>query len=147
MGSADMPPPPVSYRRVAESMRSSAVLMDRPPRSAMYPDERSDFREPVRMGSVRPPVTRYEEVQPVAMMARPQSVRPVAREGSVFAHDRPQVSHEYMAAEQPRYRAVEPEQRYYDAQGREVIALDGAMDGSREVWRDTEIDVGDWVDL
>ncbi len=146
---ADMPPPPVSYRRVAEPIRSSAVpggairkyaepgslprsssvLMDRPPRSAMYPDERSDFREPVRMGSVRPPVTRYEEVQPGAMMARPQSVRPVAREGSVFAHDRPQVSHEYMAAEQPRYRAVEPEQRYYDAQGREVIALDGAMDG------------------
>ncbi|KAK5445333.1 hypothetical protein LTS15_010114 [Exophiala xenobiotica] len=146
---ADMPPPPVSYRRVAEPMRSSAVpggapreyaepgtlprslsvLMDRPSRTAMYSDERSDFREPVRMGSVRPPGTRYDEVQQGAMMARPQSVRPVAREGSVFAHDRPQVSHEYMAAEQPRYRAVEPEQRYFDAQGREVITMDGAMDG------------------
>ncbi|KAI1612676.1 hypothetical protein EDD36DRAFT_437455 [Exophiala viscosa] len=149
---SDMPPPP-TYRRAGESVRPSAMsgsatreyydpgplprsssvqVMDRPPRATVYADDRPEYREPIRMASVRPPETRYEEVQPMEMMTRPQSVRPVAREGSVF-HDRAPVSHEYLPVEQPRYRAVEPEQRYYDAQGREIITMDGTMDGRQRI--------------
>ncbi|KAK4946313.1 hypothetical protein LTR10_014511 [Elasticomyces elasticus] len=151
--SSDMPPPPVTYRRAAELGRPSAMpgpasreyfdpgslprsssvqVMDRPPRATVYADERPEYREPIRMASVRPPETRYEEVQPMEMMARPQSVRPIAREGSVF-HDRAPVSHEYVPVEQPRYRAAEPAQRYYDPQGREIITMDGTMDGRQRV--------------
>lgn len=152
--SSDMPPPAVTYRRAAESTRPSAVpgpgtreyfdpgplprsssvqVMDRPPRATVYADERPDYREPIRMGSVRPPDSRYEEIQPLEMMSRPQSVRPVGREGSVFVHERAPVSHEYVPSEQPRYRAVVPEQRYYDPQGREIITLDGTTDGRQRV--------------
>ena len=149
----EMPPPQV-YRRLAELPRNSAVpgsatreylepaslprsasvqVSERPPRQTIYADERSEFREPVRMASVRPAASRYDEPQPVEMTPRGQNVRPVAREGSVFLDDRPRVRHEYLPAEQPRYRAVEPEKRYFDAQGREIITLDGSMEGSQRI--------------
>ncbi|KAK6385609.1 hypothetical protein LTS17_001179 [Exophiala oligosperma] len=145
---ADMPPPPTSYRRGGDTMRSSvapasssrefaepgslarssSVMMNHSPRRTMYPDERPDFREPVRMGSVRPPSMRYEEAPTAQMMTRSQSVRPGAREGSYFPHDRPPVSHEYGPPELSRYHAPEPEPRHYDAQARDLMPMDGPMD-------------------
>ncbi|KIW14188.1 hypothetical protein PV08_06969 [Exophiala spinifera] len=145
---ADMPPPPPSYRRGGETLRSSvaaappsrefaepgslprsaSVMMNHSPRHAMYPDERPGFREPIRMGSVRPPAMRYEEAPAAQLMARSQSVRPGIREGSYFPHDRPPVSHEYATSEQSRYHAPESDPRHYDAQGREIIPMDGPMD-------------------
>ena len=151
---SEMPPPQVSYRRLGESTRSSAVpgsatreyldpaqiprpasvqVLDHASRQPVYADERTEFREPMRMASVRPPASRYEESHPVEMFTRGQSVRPAAREGSVFVDDRSRLRQEYVPAEQPRYRAVEREKRYFDAQGREVIAMDGGMDGRQRV--------------
>lgn len=147
---SEMPPPPLSYRRVGESTRSSAMpgattreylepgsvprsasvqVMDRPPRAAMFADERSEFREPIRMGSVRPPASRYEEIASADMMARGQPLRLGPRDGSVFVDARPQVSHEYVPGDPARYRIVEAEKRYFDGPGREVVSADGAMDG------------------
>jgi hypothetical protein len=151
---SEMPPPQVTYRRLGEPTRSSAVpgpatreyldptqiprpssvqVVDRASRQPVYADERTEFREPMRMSSVRPAASRYEESHPVEMFTRGQSVRAAAREGSVFVDDRSRVRQEYLPAEQPRYRAVEPEKRYLDAQGREVITLDGALDGRQRV--------------
>jgi hypothetical protein len=151
---AEMPPPPVSYRRVTEPQRAPALpspvtrdyleaapplrgasvqLMDRPARQSMYPDERADFREPVRVGSVRPaPAPRYEEVPPMEMIPRGQSVRPVAREGSVFM-DRAPLAPAYTPVADARYRTMEPERRYIDADGREIVQMDPAMDGRARV--------------
>ncbi|OCT48624.1 hypothetical protein CLCR_03874 [Cladophialophora carrionii] len=152
---ADMPPPPVSYRRVADPPRASAVaspvtreylepappmrsasvqMMERPVRQTMYPDERAEFREPVRAGSVRPPpATRYEEGPPMEMIPRGLSVRPVGREGSVFMDDRRPLAPEYAPMSDPRYRPMEPERRYIDVDGREIIQPDGAMDSRLRV--------------
>ncbi|KIX97357.1 uncharacterized protein Z520_06809 [Fonsecaea multimorphosa CBS 102226] len=152
---SEMPPPPVSYHRLAEPPRSSAVpgsapreylepappirsssvqVMDRPVRQPVYADERTEFREPVRMGSVRPPpALRYEEPLPVEFVTRGQSTRPVGREGSVFVDDRRPVLSEYVPVEQPRYRPMEPERRYVDAEDRERLTLDGSMDGRPRV--------------
>ena len=47
--------------------------------------------------------------------------------------DRAPVRREYMQVEQPRYRVVEPEPRYVDEQGREIIMMDGARDGRQHV--------------
>ncbi|KAK5045658.1 hypothetical protein LTR84_009027 [Exophiala bonariae] len=157
---AEMPPPQITYRRLGEPGRSSAVpvsatreyhdpsqlarpssvqVVDRASRQPVYADDRAEFREPIRMSSVRPVASRYEESRPVEMLTRGQSVRPAAREGSVFVDDRPRVHQEYLPIEQPRYRAVEPEKRFFDAQGREVIMpmmdtlVDAPMDGRHRV--------------
>ena len=150
---SDMPPPQASYRRQPEPIRGSVMpgghhrdyvdalpgsgraasvqLVDRRPAQEYYADERTEYHEPVRMASVRPPTTRYEAAPPpVDMISRGQSVRPpIGREGSVFIDDRTGARHEYVPAESVRYRAVEPEKRYIDAHGREIIALDRSMDG------------------
>lgn len=150
----EMPPPQVTYRRLGETGRSSAVpvsatreyadptqlvrppsaqVVDRASRQPIYADERTEFREPIRMSSVRPVASRYEGSQPMEMYTRGQSVHPATRAGSVFVDDRSRVRQEYLPAEQPRYRAVESEKRYYDAQGREVVSVDGSMDGRQRV--------------
>ncbi|KIW94933.1 uncharacterized protein Z519_04913 [Cladophialophora bantiana CBS 173.52] len=148
-------PPPVSYHRLAEPPRSSAApgpvareyldpappmrsssvqVMDRPVRQTVYTDERTEFREPVRMGSARPPpALRYEEAQPMEVATRNQSMRPVGREGSVFVDDRRAVLPEYVPVEQARYRPMEPERRYVDAEDRERLTMDGSMDGRQRV--------------
>ncbi|EXJ81787.1 hypothetical protein A1O1_07852 [Capronia coronata CBS 617.96] len=150
---SEMPPPSVVYRRPMEVSRasvvpgavsreyaepgplprSSSVQIDRTMRSAIYPDEQSDFRDPLRMGSVRPPAMRYEESQPMEMMSRAQSVRPVMRERSVFVEGRPSVGHRYVPAEEPRYRVVEPHMRYLDAPDREMEPMDDSMVGERRI--------------
>lgn len=157
---AEMPPPQVAYRRLGEPVRSSAIpasatreyldpsqlvrppsvqVVDRASRQPIYADERTEFREPIRMSSVRPAASRYEDSRPVEMLTRGQSVRPAAREGSVFIDDGSRIHQEYLPAEQSRYRAVEPEKRFFDAQGREVIMpmmdslVDAPMDGRHRV--------------
>ena len=152
----NMPPPAVTYRQVADipqasampppiprefqepgisQQRSGSVFMERPTRQTVFMDDRAEFQEPIRMSSVRPSAARYEEVRPSEMISRGPSVRPVARESSVFIDDRSQVRREYMPVEQPRYRVVKPEERYFDAQGR-VVSMNGASDaGPRFVQR------------
>jgi hypothetical protein len=133
----EMPPPRPTYRHVAGTPRASAAplapprdqfeqpgmmrsasvqVLDRPARQPMYMDERGDFRDQVRLGSIRPVGNQYEELPREGIM-RASSVRPPAREGTGFVDER----REYVPMEQPRYRVVEPEERYYDSQGREVI--------------------------
>ncbi|KAH0829578.1 hypothetical protein FOPE_10168 [Fonsecaea pedrosoi] len=151
----EMAPPPVSYHRLAEQpvmsavpgsapreyiesappRRSSSVqVMDRPARQAVYADERTEYREPIRMGSVRPPpALRYEEPQPMGLVTRGQSMRPVGREGSVFVDDRRPVLPEYVPVDQPRYRPMEPERRYVNSEDRERLTMDGSMDGRHRV--------------
>ena len=135
----EMAPPPPTYRQVDQAPRASAAPMgqprdpyeqagtmrsasiqvvDRPGRQPVYMDDRVDFREPVRMGSVRPVGNQYEEL-PREGMTRASSVRPLPRESNGFADER--AGTRYVSMEQPRYRVVEPGERYYDAQGREVI--------------------------
>ncbi|EXJ76911.1 hypothetical protein A1O3_10068 [Capronia epimyces CBS 606.96] len=151
---SDMLPPPVTYRRPGGPPHSSAVpgsvtreyfepgslprsssvqVMDRAPRSTIYPDERPDFREPARMGSVRPPAMRYEEPQPMEMMTRAQSVRPAVHGRSVFLDGRQPVGHEYVPAEQARYRVVEPDERFMDAPDREMETMQDPVEGGRRV--------------
>lgn len=132
----DMAPPQISYRRIGEVPRTPVVdagpmvdashlqrsasvqVVDYAPRQAIYTDERMATRAPVRMGSVRPQETRYEEVR--IPVSRVQSVRPVGREGSVFMDDRPQVRREYVpvqAEPHPMYRRVMQDgQQYYEVQ-------------------------------
>ena len=131
------PPPPVAYRRAPEYARSvapeprvyerepeqrhaglrsgSVQVVDYPPRRAPYAEDEAYPREEVvRMSSVRPPPSRYEEYrEPVPRM---QSVRPVAREMSVYVHDEPRPRPAYMPAERPAYPVVRPvrEERYFE---------------------------------
>ena len=135
----EMPPPPPNYRQVAESPRSgpaqpretyeqpgmmrssSKAVSDRSARQPIYVDERGEYREPPRMASVRPSANQYEEASPRESMMRASSVRPAAREGNVVIDEFGR-RREYLPAEQPRYRVMEPEeQRYVDSHGREVI--------------------------
>jgi hypothetical protein len=84
-------------------------------------DERGEYREPVRMASMRPGGNQYEEVPQREMMMRAASMRPAGREGNVVIDELGR-RREYLPVEQPRYRVVEPEeQRYLDSQGREVV--------------------------
>lgn len=94
-------------------------MIDRAHRQPVYMDDRGEFREPVRMGSVRPEARQYEEMQPRETVIRASSVRPSGREGAMIV-DQPR--RDYLPVEQPRYRVVEqPGERYYDEHGREVI--------------------------
>lgn len=129
----DMPPPPM-YRQEAvrpsaapvardaygqSASRSGSVMVDRAQRPLVYVDDRTEFREPVRMSSVRPEARPYEDMQRRETMMRASSVRPIGREGPMVAD---QLRREYLPMEQPRYRLVEQAgERYYDDQGREII--------------------------
>jgi len=156
MYAQDMPPPPATYRRVAEPpphtpARSASVMrevydpttlprsasvqvVDRlPPRQAAHMEDRVEYREPVRMSTTLRSGTRYEDMPPGETIARVPSVRPVGREGSIFIDERAPPRREYIPLEQTRYRAMDPEERYFDAQGREIIPLDGPMDGPQRI--------------
>ena len=120
-------PQPLDMMARGQSVRASVQVMDRPIRQPVYADEETEFREPVRIGSVRPPAaTRYEEPPPLEMMPRGQSARTIGgREGSVFGRA---PAPEYMPMAEPRYRAMEPERRYVDIGGTEIIQLDSPME-------------------
>lgn len=136
----EMPPPRIA-RQIAEAgpvrreaydpipvgRAASIAPVDRAPRQIVYVDDRGEFREPVRMGSVRPPPSRYEE-QPLSQSSRVASVHPAARQGSVFVEDRLPGRPEY--APTPQYQIMERPSRYFDAQGREII-----MEGTQDVGR------------
>lgn len=121
----EMPPPQTAYRRVTEVPRAGTVdrriyareeIEDRPPmqrsgsvqvvdypppRQATYVDDRPVQREGVmRMSSVRPVASRYEE--PREMIQRVQSVRP-ERELGVYVDERASQMREYIPMERPQY--------------------------------------------
>ncbi|KAK2790006.1 hypothetical protein FQN52_005816 [Onygenales sp. PD_12] len=131
----EMPPPPVTYRRAPEYPRE--VVRERPvysrdmdveyapPRHATYFEEPIPREEVVRMSSVRPPPSRYEEVrQPLQRM---QSVRPSGREVSVYVDDEPRPRREYAPMERAGYAVGRPgrEERYYEEEESSKIDMDG----------------------
>lgn len=142
-GEQPMLPPREIYEPSSGGRAGSVAVLERPAqpsRQVVYADHPADFRPPVRMASVRPPPSQYEEQPVMQMMPRAASVRP-GREGSVFVDDRVSVRREYLPVEQPRYRVLEPEgqphvqPRYVDAQGREVLPQPQQDGGVRYVQR------------
>jgi len=138
-----MLPPREVYPPTSSSRAGSAAVFERPPqatRQMVYADHPAEFRPPARMASVRPAPSQYEEQPAMQMMPRPASVRP-GRESSAFVDDRQSVRREYLPLEQPRYRVVEPEPqmqpqpRYVDAQGREIVPQPQQDGGVRYVQR------------
>jgi hypothetical protein len=153
----EMPPPQISYRRVTEAPRkvvmdsrqasesqpeprhfqrsASVQLIDYPARQPVYRDTQVAPRETLRMSSMRPTMTRYEEAP--EMVQRVQSVRPEAREMSVYVDDRPQVRREYVPVERTTQgvRRVVQDGRYYEVEDGGRMILDGAADGRQYVAR------------
>jgi hypothetical protein len=141
----EMPPPPPTYRRVASDYvrpvagerrayatpleshdpyapSDSVQVAEYVPRRPAYVEEHGPPLERViRTSSVRPQPVRYEE--PLEVVQRVSSVRPAgpSREVSVFLDDRQRG--EYI--EQPYYVR---EQRYYEADDGNRMALDGPAD-------------------
>ena len=153
----DMPPPQISYRRVSETPRkpviesrhvvesqldsrpfqrsASVQLVDHPTRQPVYRETQVAPRETLRMSSVRPTVTRYEEAP--EMVQRVQSVHAEGRDMSVYVDDRPQVRREYVPVERSSQgvRRVVQDGRYYEVEDSGRIILDGAADGRQYVVR------------
>lgn len=147
----DMPPPQVAYRRASEYPRSvvadgrlyareiddrapvirsgSVQVLDYPPRHATYVEEPPFPREEVvRMSSVRPVPTRYEEHRET--LQRMPSVRPSGREISVYVDDEPREHRGYAPVERPDYSVVRPmrEERYYEDEDASKLSLDGTRE-------------------
>ncbi|EGE84034.1 hypothetical protein BDDG_06979 [Blastomyces dermatitidis ATCC 18188] len=128
----DMPPPSVTYRRAPAPEYPREVVRERPayprevderglidyappPRHATYFEEPLPREDMVRMSSVRPQPSRYEE--PVRQpLQRMQSVRPSGREISVYVDDESRPRREYAPVERVGYAAARPmrEEQYYD---------------------------------
>lgn len=113
----------------------SVAVYERPQtQSRMVYADQLEERLPVRMASVRPPPSRYED-QPIIQNS-PSTVRLGPREGTVFVDDRASIRREYLPVEQPRYQVVDnenmppPQLRYVDSQGREVMMPSGRDDGA-----------------
>ncbi|PWY89510.1 hypothetical protein BO94DRAFT_38554 [Aspergillus sclerotioniger CBS 115572] len=144
----DMPPPQAAYRRVTDYARPApserrpygAALDEREPfpRSASvqvteYGTRRPPYLEEaelpreriVRMPSVRPPTSRYEDPQ---VIQRVESVRPGGRDVSVYMDDGTRQPREYI--ERPVYVATRPlrEERYYDGSNPERVILEEGRD-------------------
>lgn len=141
----EMPPPPPTYRRVVSDYvrpvtgerrayatpleshdpygpSDSVQVAEYVPRRPAYVEEHGPPLERViRTSSVRPQPVRYEE--PLEVVQRVSSVRPAgpSREVSVFLDDRQRG--EYI--ERPYYVR---EQRYYEADDGNRMALDGPAD-------------------
>ncbi|KAE8144774.1 hypothetical protein BDV25DRAFT_166104 [Aspergillus avenaceus] len=144
----DMPPPQGTYRRVTDYARpvpgerrpyvapfdereplprsASAQVTEYPARRPPFIEETEVPRERiVRMPSVRPPTTRYEE--PREVIQRVESVRPAGRDVSVYMDEDVRRPREYI--ERPVYVAARPvtrEERYYDNAEAERVVLDGS---------------------
>ncbi|KAL9115257.1 MAG: hypothetical protein Q9227_001051 [Pyrenula ochraceoflavens] len=146
-------PPPQGYRRVTELpraetvdrriypgeedlerrqiMRSGSVqYVDYPPRQAMYVEDRQGPRdEIVRMSSIRPPPSRYEEPQ----IQRVRSVRPEAPDFS-FVEDRPQLRREFTPMSRPTYEVRrELGGSVYETEDGRRLVFDGGMEGRHSV--------------
>ena len=148
----EMPPPQPTYRRVvsdyarplAGERRAYATPLEShdayTPRDSVqhaeYVSRRSAYVEEhpppldrvIRTSSVRPPQVRYEE--PIEVVQRVSSVHPggLSREVSVFLDDRQRG--EYI--ERPYYVR---EQRYYEGDDGNRMALDGPADSVQRVQR------------
>ncbi|KAB8235501.1 uncharacterized protein BDW43DRAFT_270431 [Aspergillus alliaceus] len=145
----DMPPPQGAYRRVADFARpapserrpyaapfderealprsASVQVTDYSTRRPPYIEETELPRERiVRMPSVRPPTTRYDE--PREVIQRVESVRPAGRDVSVYMDEDPRRPREYV--ERPVYISARPaarEERYYDSGEPERVVIDGSV--------------------
>ncbi|RMZ89651.1 hypothetical protein DV736_g3116, partial [Chaetothyriales sp. CBS 134916] len=96
----EMPPPPSAYRQIEQVSRASALpvvhdrdqyeqpgpmrsasvqVIDRPASHTVYVDDRPEFREPVRVGSVRLGNNQYEDMRSDGVV-RASSARPSAVE-------------------------------------------------------------------
>ncbi|KAE8355269.1 hypothetical protein BDV28DRAFT_51012 [Aspergillus coremiiformis] len=143
----DMPPPQGAYRRVPDFARpapserrpcvapfdereplprsASVQVTDYSTRRPHYIEETEIPRERiVRMPSVRPPTTRYDE--PREVIQRVESARPAGRDVSVYMEDDPRRPREYI--ERPVYLSARPvarEERYYDSGEPERVVIDG----------------------
>jgi hypothetical protein len=116
--------------------RSASVqVVDYPARQSAFRDPQVAPRETLRMSSVRPAVTRYEEAP--ELVQRVQSVRPEVREMSVYVDDRPQVRREYLPVERATQgaRRVVQDGRYYEVEDGGGMILDGTSDGRQYVAR------------
>ena len=132
----EMPPPQISYRRVAESPRmappdvrtavpdqqqdhrrmqraASVQVADYPTRQPIYVNENGEPSR-ARMSSVRPSTLRYEQMPPRETMQRVQSARPEIREEGMYGVERSHAARgaEYRMTEAPRYRLFEDDGRY-----------------------------------
>ncbi|KAI9369468.1 hypothetical protein BJX61DRAFT_147807 [Aspergillus egyptiacus] len=143
-------PPQAAYRRVTDYARpppterrpyatpfeareafprsSSVQVHDYTNRPGHYTDEAELSRERiVRLPSVRPPTTRYQE--PREVVQRVDSVRPGGRDMSVYVDEETRRPREYI--ERPVYVATRPvprEERYYENGEPERVVLDGPRD-------------------
>ncbi|RDW90296.1 uncharacterized protein DSM5745_02071 [Aspergillus mulundensis] len=110
--------------------RSSSVQVhDWTPRQSHYAEEAELPRERiVRIPSVRPPTTRYQE--PREVIQRVESVHPGGRDTSVYIDEEMRRPRDYI--ERPvQYVAARPvarEERYYENGEPERVALDGSRD-------------------
>ncbi|KAL4791516.1 hypothetical protein BDV19DRAFT_292645 [Aspergillus venezuelensis] len=120
---------PAYESREPHPRSSSVQVHDYAPRQSHYAEEAELPRERiVRIPSVRPPTTRYQE--PREVIQRVESVHPGARDGSVYIDEEMRRPREYI--ERPVYVAARPvarEERYYENGEPERVVLDG----SREV--------------
>ncbi|KAL4803488.1 hypothetical protein BDV18DRAFT_144854 [Aspergillus unguis] len=141
-------PPQTTYRRVTDYARpvpserrtyapyetrepyprsSSVQVHDYTSRQSHYPEESELSRERiVRIPSVRPPTTRYQE--PREVIQRVESAHPGGRDGSVYIDDEMRRPREYI--ERPVYVATRPmaQERYYENGEPERVVLDGSRD-------------------
>ncbi|WEW57292.1 hypothetical protein PRK78_002757 [Emydomyces testavorans] len=149
----DMPPPPVTYRRIPEYARvapsehgiydreiddrtcasrgASMQVIDYSRRYPTYVEESGYPREElVRMSSVRPPPSRYED--PGEPPIRVQSVRPLRREVSVYIDDEPRQSRGYAPVDRVSYPATRKirEEPYYDDDDTIKMGLEGGQGGA-----------------
>lgn len=150
----EMPPPPPTYRRVADHARSvaperrpyareyddkepvmrsgSVQVRDYPPRhqTAYVEDHGLPREDMVRVASVRPQHRQYEE--PREVMQRVQSVRPGGREVSVYVDDEQRQPREYVPSDRQGYGMARParEERFYEDEGDRMV-----IDGGREMHR------------
>ncbi|KAL3468741.1 hypothetical protein BJX99DRAFT_242797 [Aspergillus californicus] len=139
----ELPPSQEGYRRVSDYARpapteqrpyaaafearepyprsSSVQVHDYPTRQAHYTEEAGLPRERiVRIPSVRPPTTRYQE--PREMIQRVESVHPGGRDMSVYMDEETRRPREYI--ERPVYRPVAREERYYENSEPERVVLE-----------------------
>ncbi|KAL4933348.1 uncharacterized protein BDV17DRAFT_107184 [Aspergillus undulatus] len=126
---AERRPYPAPFEAREPHLRSSSVqIHDYATRPSHYAEETELPRERiVRIPSVRPPTTRYQE--PREVIQRVESVHPGGRDTSIYIDDEMRRQREYI--ERPVYvtaRPVAREERYYENGEPERVVLDGSRD-------------------
>lgn len=150
----EMPPPQATYRRVVDhprgiveerrpysrmlerepAYRSGSTMVEYAPRQPAYIEEPELGRERlVRVSSVRPPPSRYEE-PPRAVVHRLQSVRPGDRRDVSVYVDEDARGHRNVI-ERPVYTSSRPmrEELYYEEEDGPRMVLEGDREAVRRV--------------